>query len=244
MGVRSRLPDVPSLPIGADEVRVLEHTGAFATFPNLGQAVQPHAILEVRTPNGGLVWSFEHDGKKPEQVISKDVALEMIRMMGKVVQQGTGRRAALDGIPAAGKTGTTNGYRDAWFVGFTGNYVAGVWFGNDDHRPTDRMTGGSVPALTWHEIMTNAHRGVAPKELPGMPPARTGPAMASSDERDGNAGPTPYSVLSPRVAHMLRELANWMEHASRPVLERDAQRSNGPALGGSGRLTMDDYKPR
>ena len=70
-------------------MKLLEHTGAFATFPNLGQAVQPHAILEVRSPNGRLVWSFEHDGKKPEQVISKDVALEMIRTMGKVVQQGT-----------------------------------------------------------------------------------------------------------------------------------------------------------
>src|SRR5205807_2405955 len=87
--------------------------------------------------------------------------LEMNVIMNKVVEEGTGRRAILDGIKAAGKTGTTNAYRDAWFVGFTGNYVCGVWVGNDDYAPSKRMTGGSLPAMTWHNIMGCAQSGVA-----------------------------------------------------------------------------------
>src|SRR5215471_10900967 len=190
MGILGPLPNVPSLAIGADEVNVLDHTAAFATFPNLGKTVPTHAIIEVRTPSGHLVWSFNRDGKKPEQVISKEIAIQMTQMMNKVVEEGTGRRAALDSIPAAGKTGTTNGYRDAWFVGYTGNYACGVWFGNDDYSPTNRMTGGSVPAITWRHIMTNAHRGAVAKDLPDPKGARSAFAMMSPDELNRNAGQT------------------------------------------------------
>jgi penicillin-binding protein 1A len=116
-GIWTPLPDTPSLPIGADEVNVLEHSVAYATFPNLGKSVAPHAALEVRTGTGELVWRFDRDGKRPQQVISPQVALEMIAMMNSVVENGTGKRAQLDGVKVAGKTGTTNGWRDAWFVG-------------------------------------------------------------------------------------------------------------------------------
>ncbi len=92
----------------------------------------------------------------------------MAMMMGHVVSEGTARRAQLDGIPAAGKTGTTNAYRDAWFVGYTGNFVGGVWYGNDDYSSTNRMTGGSLPAKTWHDIMEAAHQGIEIKELVGV----------------------------------------------------------------------------
>ena len=117
MGVKSQLPDTPSLPIGADAVTVLEHTGAFGAFPNLGKAVTPHAILEVRTGDGHLIWRFDRDGPKPRQAMPPKVAQDMITMMTNVVENGTGRRARLDGIAAAGKTGTTTAYRDAWFMG-------------------------------------------------------------------------------------------------------------------------------
>src|SRR5437868_1385084 len=167
MGLRTPLPDTPSLPIGADEVTVLDHTAAYATFPNLGKAVTAHAALEVRSGNGELVWRFDRDGPKPRQVLTPQVAQNMIFMMSKVVEEGTARRAQLDGILAAGKTGTTNAYRDAWFMGYTGNFVCGIWFGNDDYAPTNRMTGGSLPAMTWHEIMTYAHQGIEIKPLPG-----------------------------------------------------------------------------
>ena len=178
MGLRTPLPDTPSLPIGAAEVTVLDHTAAYATFPNLGKAVTPHAVLEVRTGDGEVVWRFDRDGKKPAQVIRPQVAIDMNIMMNKVVEEGTGRRAILDGIKSAGKTGTTNAYRDAWFVGYTGNYVAGVWFGNDDYAPTNRMTGGSLPAMTWRQIMAYAHQGIEVKPIPGVAPGPT-PAAAA-----------------------------------------------------------------
>jgi len=170
MGIRTALPDTPSLPIGADAVTVVEHVVAYATFPNLGKAVAPHAILEVRTGAGETIWRFDRDGKKPEQVLPPQVATDMIFMMNKVVEEGTAKRAMLAGIKAAGKTGTTNAFRDAWFVGYTGNFVGGLWFGNDDYSPLNRMTGGSLPAMTWHDIMEYAHQGIELKNLPGLAP--------------------------------------------------------------------------
>jgi penicillin-binding protein 1A len=179
-GLRSPLPDTPSLPIGADEVYVVEHAIAYATFPNLGRAVVPHAALEVRTDSGQLVWRFDRDGPKPKQVISPEVAIDMIKMMNSVVENGTGRRAELDGVPTCGKTGTTNDWRDGWFVGYTGNFVGAVWMGNDDYTPTKRMTGGTLPAATWHNIMSYAHQGVELRALPGLPPPSHAPALADA----------------------------------------------------------------
>ena len=129
----------------------------------------PHAILEVRTGDGKLVWRFDRDGPKPKQALPPKVAQDMITMMNSVVENGTARRARLDGIAAAGKTGTTNAFRDAWFMGYTGNFVCGVWFGNDNYESTNRMTGGSLPAMTWHAIMAYAHQGIEIKQLPGIP---------------------------------------------------------------------------
>src|SRR5690348_12701474 len=168
MGITTPLPDTPSLPIGADAVTLIEHVGAYGTFPNLGMKVTPHAILEVRTGDGKVVWRFDRDGPKSKRVLPQHVAEDMIKMMNSVVENGTGRRARLDGIAAAGKTGTTNMSRDAWFMGYTGNFVCGVWFGNDDYQPMNRMTGGALPAMTWHEIMAYAHQGIEVKQLPGV----------------------------------------------------------------------------
>ena len=97
----------------------------------------------------------------------EQVALDMNMMMNKAAEEGTGRRAMLDGVRIAGKTGTTNAYRDAWFVGYTGNFVAGVWFGNDDYSSTNRMTGGSLPAMIWHAVMAYAHQGIELKNIAG-----------------------------------------------------------------------------
>ena len=218
MGIRSPLPDTPSLPIGADEVTVLDHTGAYATFPNLGKAVTPHAVLEVRSPNGQVVWRWDRDGKKPQQAISPQVATQMIFMMNKVVEEGTGKRAMLDGVRVAGKTGTTNAYRDAWFMGYTGNFVCGIWFGNDDYSPTNRMTGGSLPAMTWHEIMAYAHQGIEVKNLSGLPSPQGSPSANVADNRGGASEvalrPT---MLTKRGADVLQHLERIMESASRAL---------------------------
>ena len=216
MGLRTPLPDTPSLPIGADEVTVVDHVGAFATFPNLGKAVTPHAALEVRTGAGDLVWRWDRDGKKPRQVMRPDVAQNMIFMMNKVVEEGTGRRAQLDGIKAAGKTGTTNAYRDAWFMGYTGNFVCGVWFGNDDYTTTNRMTGGSLPAMTWHEIMAYAHQGIEIKPLPGLG-GSTHPREPVVSDAAPEAIPRPVQ-LSRRAADALVRLERRMENASRALV--------------------------
>ncbi|MBI3435400.1 MAG: PBP1A family penicillin-binding protein [Proteobacteria bacterium] len=213
MGIRTPLPDSSSLPIGAAEVTVLDHTTGYATFPNAGRAVTPHAILEVRTGTGETIWRFDRDGKRPVQVIEPQVALDMNMMMNKVVEEGTGRRAILEGIKAAGKTGTTNAYRDAWFVGYTGNYVAGVWFGNDDYSPTKRMTGGSLPAMTWRQIMAYAHQNIEVKNIPGVAPGPT-PAVPAISANSGDVGQRP-ATLSERGAQVLLRIERLLESAAR-----------------------------
>ena len=221
-GIKAPLPDTPSMPIGADEVTVLEHTVAYATFPNRGRAPTPHAVLEVRTGTGELVWRFDRDGKKPVQAIPASVAADMAEMMSHVVTEGTARRAQLDGIPAAGKTGTTNAFRDAWFAGYTGNFSCAVWYGNDDYSPTNRMTGGSLPAQTWHDIMVVAHQGVEVKEIPGVgggkrlpqPPGAAQPAILAPVE--ANAGPPP--ILTRRGVDILVRIEKLMDDAaSKPI---------------------------
>jgi penicillin-binding protein 1A len=143
-------------------------------------------------------------------VITPPQATQMIYMMNKVVEEGTGKRAMLDGVRSAGKTGTTNAYRDAWFVGFTGNYVCGVWFGNDDHSPTNRLTGGALPATTWHEIMTAAHRGIDVKDLPGLLPNRARSTVAELRRPRPESRP---SLLARPGVDVLRSLAEKMENA-------------------------------
>ncbi|ETR76029.1 penicillin-binding protein 1A [Afipia sp. P52-10] len=218
MGITAPLIDTPSLPIGSTEVNVLEHTVAYATFPNRGRAPTPHAVLEVRTPNGDLVWRFDRDGKKPTQALPPQVAADMAEMMSHVVYEGTARRAQIDGIPAAGKTGTTNAFRDAWFVGYTGNFTCGVWFGNDDYSPTNRMTGGSLPAMTWRSIMVAAHQGVEIKDIPGVTSVKRaqGTFVASnSDAGAGEAGAGPPPVLTRRGADILVRVEKLLDEAAK-----------------------------
>ena len=208
-GIYTPLPDTPSLPIGADAVNVLEHAVAYATFPNLGKAVTPHAALEVRSGTGEVIWRFDRDGKRPQQVISPQVALEMIGMMNSVVEKGTGKRAQLADTRAGGKTGTTNGYRDAWFVGYTGNFTGAVWMGNDDYTPTKRMTGGTLPALLWHNVMTYAHQGIELRPLPGLPPMPPH-APSVADAALFKESPPPQQILLTRKA---KEALVRIEHS-------------------------------
>src|SRR6202140_5162907 len=117
------------------------------------------------------------------QAIPQQPASDMEVMMNHVVEEGTAKQGMLDGIKAADRKGTTKDVRDAWFVGYTGNFVCGVWFGNDDYSPLNRMTGGSLPAQTWHEIMAYAHQGIELKQITGVGPnsATIGPIL----DKDG-----------------------------------------------------------
>jgi penicillin-binding protein 1A len=221
-GIKAPLPDTPSMPIGSDEVTVLEHAVAYATFPNRGKSVTPHAVLEVRTGAGDLVWRWDRDGKKPLQAIPASVASDMAEMMSHVVSEGTARRAIMEGIPTAGKTGTTNAYRDAWFVGYTGNFTCAVWYGNDDYSPTNRMTGGSLPAQTWHDIMVAAHQGVEVRELNGVGMGQKLPPQPAQANAQANAAPRvletkpgPPPVLTKRGADILVRVEKLLDDAAR-----------------------------
>lgn len=233
-GLKAPLPDTPSLPIGSDEVTVLEHAVAYATFPNRGRAVTPHSVLEVRTGAGDPVWRWDRDGPKPRQAIPASVASDMAGMMSHVVSEGTARRAALDGIPTAGKTGTTNAYRDAWFVGYTGNFTCAVWYGNDDYSPTNRMTGGSLPAQTWHDIMVVAHQGVEVREIPGigmgqkLPPQPVA-AQANAAPKVLETKPGPPPVLTKRGADILVRVEKLLDDAAKTATKSTADETTKQA---------------
>jgi len=148
MGVRTPLTDSSSLPIGASEITVMDMAAGYAVFANGGRRVEPYIAIEVWNSFGELIYSHARE-PVPERALATGVVSDMNFMLSKVPETGTGRRAALEGIKSAGKTGTTNAYRDAWYGGYTGNFVSAVWFGNDNYAPTARMTGGSLPAMAW-----------------------------------------------------------------------------------------------
>jgi penicillin-binding protein 1A len=230
MGLRTPLVDTTSLPIGAAEVTVLDHTVAYAAFPNGGKAVTPHAVLEVRTGGGEVIWRFDRDGRKPRQVMSQQIASDMNMMMNKVTEEGTARRALIPGVRIAGKTGTTNAYRDAWFVGYSGNMVGGVWIGNDDYSSTNRMTGGSLPAMTWQAVMNYGHQGIELKPLlgvPGPPPPAATPRSNAPAVAAGTAPALRPTVLTARGADALVRIERLMEDAARG-LAAPAAVSNAP----------------
>jgi penicillin-binding protein 1A len=160
-----------SMALGDGGLTVLEHTGGFATFANGGKFVRPYGILDITTSKGDLLYSRERDEPPPKQVVSKHVAEEMNTMLYRVVNEGTGGLANLDFTNVAGKTGTSTGPKDAWFVGFTGKYVCGVWIGNDDNRPMrPGVTGGHQAAPIWHDLMTVAHTDMNIPTIPGLKP--------------------------------------------------------------------------
>ena len=187
MGLTTPLTDTVSLPIGADEVTVIDMASAYCTFANDGLRAPPYAAVEILNSRGEVIYRHDRDAPPLKRIVDRDTIETMVSMMTQVVEAGTGRRAHLDNIEVAGKTGTTNGYTNAWFIGYTGNYVGAVWYGNDDSRPMEKMTGGTLPAATWHEIMQYAHQGIELKPLPGRP-APAGP----------QAPPTAASAEAPR----------------------------------------------
>ena len=172
-GIQSDLAAGPALALGASESTLIEMTGAYAGILNGGSAVTPYGLLELRI-KGDDEALFGATGGIRERVISQQAAEALTYMMAGVINEGTGARARLDGREAAGKTGTTNSARDAWFVGFTADYVVGVWMGYDDNRPLTGVTGGGLPAEIWHEVMVRVNEGVPVKPLPMALPPQTG----------------------------------------------------------------------
>lgn len=189
-GIRSNLADGPALALGASESTLLEMTGAYAGILNGGSSVTPYGLMELRL-QGEDEPLIGATGGIGERVIQEQSARYLTWMLNQVIENGTGTRARLDGRPAAGKTGTTQAARDAWFVGFTADYVAGVWMGYDDNTPLTGVTGGGLPAEIWHEVMVRVHEGVEVKPLPmDIPEPRLPPAPQYTDPAYQN--PQPY----------------------------------------------------
>ena len=164
-GIESDLAAGPALALGASESTLIEMTGAYAGFLNGGSAVTPYGLTELRLL-GDKEPLMGTGGGIGERVIQEEAARQLVWMMEKVVSEGTGARAQFGGREIAGKTGTTQAARDAWFIGFTGNYVAGVWMGYDDNTPLTGVTGGGLPAEIWREVMVRVHEGVPETPLP------------------------------------------------------------------------------
>jgi len=166
LGISSPLGKDLSLALGTSEVSLYEMTAAYATIAAGGQAISPYAINEIRTRGGAVI--YRRDETALPQVAESGAVATLVEMMqGVLSSEGTGARAAF-GRPAAGKTGTSQNYRDAWFVGFTADYVTGVWFGNDNNRPMRKITGGSLPAKLWHDYMQAAHKDLPVRDLPAL----------------------------------------------------------------------------
>ncbi|MDP6829650.1 MAG: PBP1A family penicillin-binding protein [Alphaproteobacteria bacterium] len=172
LGLGSANPRHPSMALGAGETSLLRLTAAYAAFANQGHAVLPHGILEVRDGKGNSL--YRRSGSGGGEVARPWHIAELNQMLARTIREGTGRNARI-GRPAAGKTGTSQDYRDAWFLGYTSQLVAGVWLGNDDGSPMARVTGGGAPARLWRDFMKAAHRGQPAMALgrPGRkPPSR------------------------------------------------------------------------
>ncbi|WP_420326456.1 transglycosylase domain-containing protein [Mameliella sp.] len=168
-GIYRELVDTPALALGASEATLLEMTGAYAGILNGGSSVRPYGQRLIRY-KGASDPLIEASGGMGERVIREEAARQLVWMMRRVVAQGTGGRAALPDRQVAGKTGTSQEARDAWFVGFTADYVAGVWMGYDDNTPLTGVTGSGLPAEIWHEVMVRVHDGLPVRPLPMMEP--------------------------------------------------------------------------
>jgi penicillin-binding protein 1A len=203
LGVTAPLPDTQSLPLGADEVSPMDQATAYSAFANGGKRIKPYAAMEIFNSRGERIYSHDRDAEAPQQVIEARNINDLVWMMTQVVEQGTGRRAALDGIKVAGKTGTTNEYKDAWFCGYTGNFVGVVWYGNDDGQPMEKMTGGTLPAATWHDIMQYAHSGVDLKPLPGQTLTTEKAPAAQDSAAKGDETPKRREQLPAKTAETL-----------------------------------------
>ena len=226
LGVRSPLESNASIALGTSEVTLLEMTGAFAALSNGGFGAPVHLIKRVKTLDGKVLYENKYEDSK--RVIQPEIAGMMNQMMTRTLTEGTAKKAQF-GWPAAGKTGTSQSFRDAWFIGYTANLTTGVWFGNDDNSPTNKVTGGSLPALAWKEFMSAAHSGMAEAPLPGMS-AVSAPVAEAKTVEEIIAAP------EPKPAVKTRKLAPMSEDAAAlPAPEKPAVLPASPERTGSTR---------
>jgi penicillin-binding protein 1A len=214
-----------SMALGDTGITPLQHTAAFGTFANGGILTRPYAILDIHTSRGELIYSHDRDEPPAPRVLSQRVVEQMNQMMHQVVTDGTGRRAQLDFTVTAGKTGTSSSYRDAWFVGFSGQYVTGVWMGNDDYRPMNNVTGGSIPAMAWNSFMSVAHTSMNIPQILGLPlhPMQVAERQRLEEQRRMQAVQQRDLSFAPGAGESTRRSHSLMSERTREALRRVAQ---------------------
>lgn len=221
-GIETPIRKDVTIPIGTSEVTVLDQATAYAVFPAGGYQSRRHGIAQIMNYDGDVLYDFSRDEPPPQRVLSETAAAYMNQMLTRVPYVGTGRRAAVDGVLTGGKTGTTQAYRDAWFCGFTGNYTAAVWFGNDDYTSTNNMTGGSVPAMTFKKLMDYAHQGIELRAIPGVEnpaPEAAAPKVAAAPTGGEPSGLPPLMrprSLSADSTRLIHEIGRMLKEA-KPV---------------------------
>jgi penicillin-binding protein 1A len=189
LGIASKLEANPSLALGTSEVSLIELVSAYAPFASGGRAIAPYVVERVSTKSGRTL--YQHTPHELGTIVEPRYVGMMNAMMRETVRVGTAQKAQIPGWQVAGKTGTSQDFRDGWFIGYTSHLVTGVWIGNDDSSPTRRATGGGLPVEIWARIMRGAHQGVAVAGLPGQ----SGTSSLASIVRDAlgrdGAQPTP-----------------------------------------------------
>jgi penicillin-binding protein 1A len=204
LGIQSPLQATPSIALGTSEVTPLELVGAYASFANGGLGVEPHVIMSIKSAAGQVL--YRQPVESHGRVIDPTAHAMMVDMMRETLRSGTARKSEIPNWDAAGKTGTTQDYRDAWFVGYTASLVTGVWVGNDDNSPMKKVTGGGLPAEIWNRFMRAALAGSTPAPLPAIAwqraPTSPEPAPASPVPMAGTPGggaPSPAPQPGPMV---------------------------------------------
>jgi penicillin-binding protein 1A len=222
-GIKGELETWAPMVLGTSALSLMDLTTGYIAFASGGIPATPYAVLEIRRSNGDVLYARDLEGTMaPRRVFPEEKVAELNSMLAAVVKSGTGRRADLGFAPQAGKTGTNQGYRDAWYIGYTGHFVTGVWYGNDDFTPMKEVTGGLLPAPTWKRIMIEAERGLTPIGLAGVPYDETYAAAAAdlpaaapvpSDETDQSGAATVAAVRDEDVNTVLNGMFDLFETA-------------------------------